>query len=109
MNNGEYALTKEEAQALALECLTTRWRGIEWRLREREVLDRAFGWVFSTEATTEDMLMEQCRRVAPGLVLVKRSGGYQSWTYRALTEGGLPVRCNILGGPLNAHNRAAFA
>ena len=75
MDNGEYSLTKEEAKVLVVECLTTRWPGIQWRLREREVLDRAFGWVFGTEATSEDTPMEQCRRVPPGLVLVNQRSG----------------------------------
>ena len=88
MDNAEYELTKEEAQVLALECLTARWPGKQWRLREREVLDRAFGWVFSTEVTTEDTPMERDRCVPPGLVLVNKRSGQVVATSRQHT----PVR-----------------
>ena len=87
MDNGEYSLANEEAKVLAVECLTTRWPGIRWRLREREVLDRAFGWVFGTEATTEDTPMEQCRRVPPGLVLVNKRSGQSRRHFKTIHAG----------------------
>jgi hypothetical protein len=94
MDNVEYALTKEEAHVLALECLTTRWPGIQWRLRE--VLERAFGWVFSTEATTEDTRMEQCRRVPPGLVLVNKRSGQVVATSRPHTPARFAKEYEVL-------------
>ena len=72
MDDTESAATQEEAQVLALACLTKRWPGTLWRIRERDVVARAFGWVFSIETTTEDAPMEQAQRTPAGLVLVNK-------------------------------------
>jgi len=72
MHNSESVLTQEEAQVLALACLTKRWPGTLWRIHEDEDLDRGFGWVFSIEAINEDARIEHGQHVSPRLVSLTR-------------------------------------
>jgi hypothetical protein len=70
MDNSECVLTGNEAQELALASLTKRWPCTSFRIREDEILVRAFGWVFSVEAITKDKAMEQRHSRPPRLVVV---------------------------------------
>src|SRR5262245_27365755 len=72
MDNSESVLTQEEAQVLALACLTKRWPGTLWRIHEDEALDRGFGWVFNIEAIDEEARIEHGQRMSPHLVLVNK-------------------------------------
>src|SRR5262249_21673881 len=72
MDNSESVLTQEEAQVLALTCLTKRWPDTLWRIHQDEALDRGFGWVFSIEATSEDARTQHGQRMSPRLVLVNK-------------------------------------
>src|SRR5262249_337459 len=80
--NTERVMTQEEAQVLALACLTKRCPNTSCRIREHEVLVGAFGWVFSIEATAEDMPTVQGHH-APRLVLVNRKSRQVVATTRA--------------------------
>src|SRR5262245_37615811 len=72
MDNSESVLTQEEAQVLALACLTKRWPDILWRIHDDEALDRGFGWVFSIEAINEDARTQHGQHMSPRLVFVNK-------------------------------------
>src|SRR5262245_53973777 len=89
MDNSESVLTKEEAQVLALSCLTKRWSGTLWRIRQDEALDTGFGWVFSIEGINEDARIEHGQRMSPRLVLVNKRSQQVVVTSRRHTAVGL--------------------
>lgn len=97
-------MTQEQAQVLALACLTKRWSGTLGRIREREVLERGFGWVFSIESTTEDTPMDQGQ--PPHLVLINKrsqqvvvtSGPHSAVSFAHVYEALLARSVKILSG-----------
>jgi hypothetical protein len=95
MDNSESVLTQEEAQVLALACLTKRWPGTLWRIHEDEALDRGFGWVFSIEAIDEEARIEHGQRMSPHLVLVNKRSR-QVVTSRRHTAVGLAKDYEVL-------------
>ena len=96
MDNSESVLTQEEAQVLALACLTKRWPGTLWRIHEDEALDRGFGWVFSIEAIDEEARIEHGQRMSPHLVLVNKRSRQVVVTSRRNTAVGLAKDYEVL-------------